>query len=143
MRMYPAGPLLLPHESSQECFVGGYRIPRGTMLLVNLWAIQNDPKIWGEPEKFRPERFQGLEVNRDGFKLMPFGSGRRGCPGEGLATRVVGLTLASVIQAFEWERIGEAMVDMTEGTGLTMPKAKALQARCLPRQAMVDLLSKI
>ncbi|GKV04526.1 hypothetical protein SLEP1_g16679 [Rubroshorea leprosula] len=143
MRMYPAGPLLLPHESSQECFVGGYRIPRGTMLLVNQWAIHNDPKIWGEPEKFRPERFQGLEGNRDGFKLMPFGSGRRSCPGEGLATRMVGLTLASVIQAFEWERIGEEMVDMTEGTGLTMPKAQALQARCRPRQAMVDLLSKI
>ncbi|GLT62909.1 hypothetical protein SLA2020_355110 [Shorea laevis] len=143
MRMYPAGPLLVPHESSQECFVGGYRIPRGTMLLVNQWAIHNDPKIWEEPEKFKPERFQGLEGNRDGFKLMPFGSGRRGCPGEGLATRMVGLTLASVIQSFEWERIGEEMVDMTEGTGLTMPKAKALQARCRPRQDMVDLLSKI
>ncbi|GLU04195.1 hypothetical protein SLE2022_213540 [Rubroshorea leprosula] len=142
MRMYPTAPLL-PHESSHECFVGGYRIPRGTMLLVNLWAIHNDPKIWEKPEKFKPERFQGLKGNRDGFKLMPFGSGRRGCPGEGLATRMVGLTLASVIQAFEWERIGEEMVDMTEGTGLTMPKAKALQARCRPRQAMVDLLSKI
>ncbi|GLU04176.1 hypothetical protein SLE2022_213370 [Rubroshorea leprosula] len=142
MRMYPTAPLL-PHESSHEYFVGGYRIPCGTMLLVNLWAIHNDPKIWEKPEKFKPERFQGLEGNRDGFKLMPFGSGRRGCPGEGLATRMVGLTLASVIQAFEWERIGEEMVDMTEGTGLTMPKAEALQARCRPRQAMVDLLSKI
>uniref|UniRef100_A0A5B7BVS7 Isoflavone 2'-hydroxylase-like n=1 Tax=Davidia involucrata TaxID=16924 RepID=A0A5B7BVS7_DAVIN len=141
LRMYPADPLLVPHESSSECMVGGFRIPGGTMLLVNMWAIQNDPKLWEEPTEFKPERFQG---ERDGFMLMPFGYGRRGCPGEGLAMRVVGLALGTLIQCFEWERAGEEeVVDMSEGTGLTMPKARPLLAKCRPRQTMVNLLSQL
>ncbi|KAF8410152.1 hypothetical protein HHK36_002674 [Tetracentron sinense] len=143
LRMYPAGPLLLPHESSEGCTVGGFSVPQGTMLLVNLWAIQNDPKVWVEPRKFKPERFEGVEGGRDKFKLMPFGSGRRGCPGENLAMRMVGLALGSLIQCFEWERIGEEMVDMTEGTGLSMPKAQPLEAKCRPRPTMVNLTSHL
>lgn len=104
--MYPAGPLLPAHESSEECTVGGFRVPRGTMLLVNVRAIQNDPKIWAEPMKFKPERFLGLEERRDGFMLLPFRAGRRGCPGEGLATRIVGLALGSLIQCFGCKRDG-------------------------------------
>ncbi|KAK3011695.1 hypothetical protein RJ639_011645 [Escallonia herrerae] len=142
-RMYPAGPLLVPHESSQECTVGGYRIPQGTMLLVNMWAIQNDPKIWEDPRKFKPERFEGLEGSRDGFKFVPFGYGRRACPGESLAMRVVGLALGSLLQCFDWERVSKEMVDMTEGPGLTMPKAQPLVAMCHPRPPMVHLLSQI
>lgn len=144
MRIKPVGPLLVPHESSKDCVVGGYRVPRGTMLLVNAWAIHNDPKNWEEPTKFKPERFEGLEgTTKVGYKLMPFGSGRRSCPGEGLAMRMVGLTLGSLIQCFEWERIGKEMVDMSEGPGLTMPKAQPLQAKCRPRQPFVNLLSQI
>ncbi|KAL7616069.1 hypothetical protein Lser_V15G00895 [Lactuca serriola] len=142
-RLKPAGPLLVPHESSEDCIVGGYKIPRGTMLLVNQWAIHHDPSIWVDPERFDPERFEGLEGTRDGFKLMPFGSGRRGCPGEGLAMRVMGLTLGLLIQCFEWERMSEKMVDMTEGLGLSMPKAKPLLAKCKPRLEMKNLLSQL
>lgn len=145
MRMYPAGPLLMPHESSEECVVGGYSIPRGTMLLVNAWGIHNDPKIWKEPTMFKPERFQGVDDQgtREGFKFMPFGSGRRGCPGEGLAMRMVGLGLGSLLQCFDWQRVGEDAIDMKEGTGLTMPKARPLIAKCSPRSSMKNLLSQI
>lgn len=143
LRMYPAGPLLVPHESSKECSVGGFRIPQGTMLLVNLWAIQSDHKIWGDPTEFRPERFEGVEGDRDGFKFVPFGSGRRGCPGEALAIRIVGLALGSLIQCFDWERVDEQMVDMTEGGGLTLPKAQPVLAKCRPRPTMVNLLSQL
>ncbi|XP_030454477.2 cytochrome P450 81Q32-like [Syzygium oleosum] len=142
MRMYPVGPLLVPHESAEECHVGGYRIPPGTMLLVNLFSIQNDPKYWPDAAKFKPERFEGMEGVRDGYKMMPFGSGRRGCPGENLALRMVGLALGSLIQCFEWDRIGDEPIDMTEGTGLTMPKAQPLLARCRPRSFTSDLLSQ-
>nr|WMZ41201.1 cytochrome P450 family 81 subfamily Q polypeptide 3 [Ipomoea batatas] len=143
MRMYPVGPLLIPHESSEECTVAGYRIPAGTMLMVNLYSIQRDPKNWDEPEKFRPERFEGSEgVTRDGYKMMPFGSGRRSCPGESLGLRMVGLSLGSLIQCFDWERIGGEMVDMTEGTGLSMPKATPLTAICKARPFVAGLLSQ-
>ncbi|KAF9622011.1 hypothetical protein IFM89_029231 [Coptis chinensis] len=142
LRIYPAGPLLVPHESSEECIVGGYNVPSGTMLLVNVWAIQQDPNIWVEPTKFKPERFDGFEGTRDGFKLMPFGSGRRGCPGEGLAMRVVGLALGALIQCFDWERVGEEMIDMSEGPGLTLPKVHPLKAKCRPRSTALNFISQ-
>ncbi|XP_050365905.1 cytochrome P450 81Q32-like [Argentina anserina] len=141
LRMYPADPLLVPHESSQECTIEGYHVPRGTMLLVNIWAIQNDPKLWEQPEQFKPERFLKNEAN--GFQMLPFGTGRRGCPGEGLATRIIGLALGSLIQCFEWERSSDEVVDMSEGAGLTMPKAQALLAKCRPRPIMLPLLSQL
>ncbi|XP_065859418.1 cytochrome P450 81Q32-like [Euphorbia lathyris] len=143
MRMYPATPMLLPHESSEDCYVGGYRVPRGTMLIVNAWAIQNDPKVWEEPKKFKPERFVGFNAIKDGFKLMPFGVGRRRCPGDALALRIIGFSLGSILQCFDWERVGQEMVDMTEGFGLTMPKAEPLRVKCKPRSSMLKLLSQI
>ncbi|KAK1405544.1 Isoflavone 2'-hydroxylase [Heracleum sosnowskyi] len=141
LRMYPVARFLIPHESSDECTIGGFHVPRGTMLLVDVKAIQNDPKIWGDPEIFRPERFQ--EGNNVGLGFMPFGSGRRKCPGEGLATRVVVLALGALIQCFNWDRIGEEMVDMTEGHGLFAPKVVTLRAKCRARPSMVSLLSEI
>lgn len=142
LRIHPVTPLLVPHESSEECRVGGYRIPSGTMLFVNLWGIQNDPKVWEDPGKFKPERFEGIEGTRDGFKLMPFGSGRRGCPGESLAMRMVGLVLGSLIQCFDWERVGKDREDMTEGTGVTVSKAKPLLAKCRLRPSIASLVSE-
>ncbi|MCD9637705.1 hypothetical protein HAX54_021142 [Datura stramonium] len=143
LRMFPAGPFLVPHESSGVCVVGGFRVPRGTMLLVNLWAIQNDAKLWEEPNEFKPERFIDIKGQRDGFRLMPFGYGRRGCPGENLAMHVAGLALGSLIQCFEWERISKELVDMTEGPGLTTPKAIPLLAKCRPRHNVVNLLAQL
>ncbi|KAJ4836226.1 hypothetical protein Tsubulata_023845, partial [Turnera subulata] len=135
MRVYPAAPLLVPHEASKECVVGGFRIPRGTILLVNAWGIQNDPNIWEDPTTFRPERFQETEGTKETLKFLPFGYGRRSCPGEGLALRMVGLALGSLIQCFEWKGVGDKTVDMTEGTGIAVPKVEPLQVvpfLCLP-----------
>ncbi|XP_023738990.1 cytochrome P450 81Q32 [Lactuca sativa] len=138
LRMYPPLPLLVPHESSEDCVVGGYDIPRGTMLLINQWAMHHDPKLWSDPERFYPERFEGT---KDGYSFMPFGSGRRSCPGEGLAMRMVGLALGLLIQCFDWERISEEMVDMREGPGLTMPKAQPLVVNCRPRPITHNLIA--
>ena len=138
LRVCPATPLLVPRESHQDCNVGGYRIPRGTMLLVNAWAIHRDPAVWADPVEFRPERF----VDGGGKKIIPFGMGRRRCPGDGLAMRVVGLVLGTMIQCFEWVRTGEELIDMEETGGLTVRKANPLQVMCRPREAMVDVLSQ-
>ncbi|XP_050367205.1 cytochrome P450 81E8-like [Argentina anserina] len=131
LRLYPAAPLLLPHLSSEDCTIGGFDLPRDTMVLINAWAIHRDPAVWEDPESFKPERFERGED--ESHKLMPFGLGRRACPGAALAQRVVGLTLGSLIQCFEWERVDEKEIDMTEGKGLTMPKAVPLEARCKAR----------
>ena len=139
LRLYPAAPLLLPHMSSEDCTIGGHDIPRETMLLVNAWAIHRDPNIWDDATSFKPERFESGESNVN--KLMPFGLGRRACPGAGLAQRTVGLTLWSLIQCFEWERISKEEVDMVEGNGLTMPKAVALEAMCRARPIIAKVLS--
>ncbi|XP_023523499.1 cytochrome P450 81E8-like [Cucurbita pepo subsp. pepo] len=141
-RLFPALPILVPRESSEDCTIGGFDVPKGTMLVVNAWAIHRDPKVWEDPNSFRPERFkegESVEVS----KLLPFGMGRRACPGAGLAHRVVGLALATLIQCFEWERLDSKEVDLTPGIGLTMPKASPLVAMFKPRTPIIHLLSQL
>ncbi|KAF9619589.1 hypothetical protein IFM89_007910 [Coptis chinensis] len=140
LRLYPTGPVVI-HESSEDCNVGGFHVPSGTILLMNFWAVHRDPNVWKEPMKFNPERFQGVEGEKDGFKLIPFGFGRRRCPGEALAMRMVGLTLGSLIQCFEWERFGDELVDMSEGAGLNLPRAKPLVAMCRPRLTKKNIMA--
>ena len=110
LRLYPPQPLLLPHFSSEDCIVGGFHIPRGTILLVNAWFMHRDPNLWEEPTKFKPERFEATNGEREGFKYIPFGIMRRACPGAGMGTRVISLALGELIQCFDWERVGEEMV---------------------------------
>ncbi|KAL2531815.1 Cytochrome [Abeliophyllum distichum] len=117
-----------------------YDVPRGTILLVNSWAIHRDPKVWDDPTSFNPERFEGKEVET--HKLMPFGMGRRACPGSGLGQRMVGLALGSLIQCFEWERISGEKADFSEGTGLTMPKKKPLEVMCKSREIVHKVLQE-
>ncbi|KAK6939680.1 Cytochrome P450 [Dillenia turbinata] len=143
LRMYPITPIITPHESSNDCTVGGYHVPRGTILFVNIWSIQNNPKFWADPRTFNPERFLGVEGGRDGFKFMPFGSGRRGCPGEGFAILMIALVLGSIIQCFDWERNHENLIDMSEGIGFLLSKAQPLQAKCKPRPIMSKILSQV
>ncbi|WVZ60630.1 hypothetical protein U9M48_010623 [Paspalum notatum var. saurae] len=141
LRLYPGAPLLLPHESSADCKVGGYDVPRGTMLIVNVYAIHRDPAVWEHPAEFRPERFE--DGKAEGRLLMPFGMGRRKCPGETLALRTVGLVLGTLIQCFHWNRVDGVEVDMAEGGGLTMPKVVPLEATCRPREAMRGVLQQL
>lgn len=140
LRLFPPVPVITPHESSSDCTIGEYNIRSKTMLLVNAWAIHRDPELWEDPTSFKPERFEGVESDTYRLKLIPFGMGRRGCPGAGLGNRVVALVLASLIQCFDWERCGEELVDMSEGTGLTMPKLIPLEAMFKAREEMTEVL---
>ncbi|KAL6227944.1 hypothetical protein ACLB2K_001898 [Fragaria x ananassa] len=103
LRLYPAAPMLLPHFASDDCIVSGFDIPSDTLVLVNAWALHRDPTLWDDPESFKPERFVMGRNKDEARKFIPFGMGRRACPGAGLAQREVGLTLASLIQCFEWK----------------------------------------
>ncbi|KAF0915076.1 hypothetical protein E2562_033192 [Oryza meyeriana var. granulata] len=141
LRLYPAAPLLPSHESSTDCKVNGYHVPSGTMLLVNVAAIHRDPTVWEGPTEFKPERFE--DGKSKGLFMIPFGMGRRKCPGEVLALLTIGLVLGTLIQCFDWDRVDCAEVDMTQGSGLTNPKAVPLNALCKPREAMRDILQKL
>lgn len=133
MRLHPAGPLLLPYKVKNEAEVSGYILPKGIQVLVNAWAIGRDPKYWTEPMEFRPERFVASSIDYKGcnFKYIPFGAGRRICPGMPLAVRMVPLMVASLIQAFDWRLpggISPEELNMEEKFGVTLKKAIPLRA---------------
>ncbi|KAH6796290.1 hypothetical protein C2S51_037276 [Perilla frutescens var. frutescens] len=141
LRLFPPVPLLVPHAPSQDCKIGGYDIPKGTMVLVNAWAIHRDREVWKDPLSFKPERFEGVQMET--HLLLPFGMGRRACPGAGLAHKFVGFAVASLIQCFDWERPTPEKIDMSEGSGTTLPKMKTLEALCKPRNVMEKLLQQV
>ncbi|KFK29807.1 hypothetical protein AALP_AA7G181700 [Arabis alpina] len=138
LRLYPAGPLLGPREALEDCTVAGYNVSRGTRLIVNVWKIQRDPKVYMEPNEFRPERFitgeaKVFDVRGKNFELIPFGSGRRSCPGSSLALQVLHLGLARFLHSFEVKTVLDSPVDMSESPGLTIPKATPLEVLISPR----------
>ncbi|XP_068654799.1 xanthotoxin 5-hydroxylase CYP82C4-like [Aristolochia californica] len=85
LRLYPAGPLALPHEAMEDCNIGGFHVPAGTRIIANLYKLHRDPRVWLEPEEFRPSRFltshRDMDVRGKHFEFVPFGSGRQMCPG--------------------------------------------------------------
>lgn len=127
LRLYPAAPLLIPHESLENCTVDGFHIAKKTRIIVNAWAIGRDPSVWIDPEKFLPERFLGsqLDVRGRDFQLIPFGAGRRSCPGMQLGLTLVRLLLAQLVHCFDWKLPNGMLsseLDMTEDIGFTSPR---------------------
>ncbi|KAK6125330.1 hypothetical protein DH2020_040928 [Rehmannia glutinosa] len=109
-------------------------------LELDLQVGHQRPQSMGRAHEFKPERFEGREVEPQ--TLLTFGMGRKACPGAGLGHRLVGLALGSLIQCFDWERVGLEEIDLTEGVGLTMPKLKPLEAMCRPREIMLKVLQE-
>ncbi|XP_043695092.1 cytochrome P450 CYP82D47-like [Telopea speciosissima] len=137
LRLYPVAPLMIPHEAIEDCNVGGFRIIAGTRVIVNAWKIHRDPNIWSNPLEFQPERFltshADVDVRGKNFELIPFGSGRRSCPGISFALETMHMMLARLLHEFELGTPLDEPVDMTEGTGLTMPKETPLEVHLSPR----------
>ncbi|XP_061371828.1 cytochrome P450 71D11-like [Gastrolobium bilobum] len=125
LRLHPPVPLLLPRECGQACEINGYHIPAKSRVIVNAWAIGRDPKYWIEPERFYPERFMNSSINYKGsnFEYIPFGAGRRICPGSTLGLINVELALALLLYHFDW-KIPNGMksedLDMTEQFGVAV-----------------------
>ncbi|XP_023543392.1 cytochrome P450 CYP736A12-like isoform X2 [Cucurbita pepo subsp. pepo] len=131
LRLHPPAPLLVPHESVEDCTVDDFHIPKKSRIIVNAWAIGRDPSAWIDPEKFIPDRFIGSQVDVKGknFQLIPFGAGRRSCPGMQLGLIMVNLLLAQLVHCFDWELpngMTPSELDMTEKFGLTCPRARDL-----------------
>ncbi|KAG5231019.1 cytochrome P450 [Salix suchowensis] len=136
-RLYPAAPLSIPHELMEECTIGGYHILAGTRLFTNLSKIHRDPQVWSDPDEFRPERFLTDHKNCDfrgqHFELIPFGSGRRMCPGVSFSIQILNLVLATLLHGFKIETLNDALIDMIETGGITNIKATPLKALLTPR----------
>ncbi|KAJ0986434.1 hypothetical protein J5N97_004790 [Dioscorea zingiberensis] len=139
LRLHPPAPLLVPRECREECNVQGYKIPVGTTVIVNAWAIMRDPKLWENPEDFLPERFDGVAINYRGqnFQFIPFGAGRRMCPGMQLGIAIVEITLANVLYHFNWELPTGTNMDMTESLTVVLHKKSPLILKATPGMALV------
>ncbi|VVA36199.1 PREDICTED: geraniol [Prunus dulcis] len=128
-RLHPVVPLLLPRRAQADIEICGYIVPKGAQVLVNAWAIGRDPTIWDNPTSFIPERFLGLDIDVTGqnFELIPFGGGRRICPGLPLAMRMLNLMLGSLINSFDNWKLEDGVVpekmNMDEKFGLTLQMA--------------------
>ncbi|KAM0015469.1 putative geraniol 8-hydroxylase [Helianthus debilis subsp. tardiflorus] len=131
MRLHISVPLLVPHKTECVVKLGEYIVPRNTQILVNAWAMARDPKYWENPIKFNPERFleNGLDYKGQHFEFIPFGSGRRMCPGIPLAHRVVSLMVASFVYHYDWKLPhAKEDMDMNDIFGLTLLRATPLIA---------------
>ncbi|XP_057463308.1 geraniol 8-hydroxylase-like isoform X2 [Actinidia eriantha] len=128
-RLHPPSPLLVPRKVETDVEICGFTIPKGTQVLVNTWSIGRDPSVWEDPKLFKPERFLGSEIDVRGrdMELLPFGGGRRICPGMPLALRMVHLMLGSLINLFDWKFDEPENLKMEEKFGLTLQKARPLR----------------
>ncbi|XP_010676209.2 flavonoid 3'-monooxygenase CYP75B137 [Beta vulgaris subsp. vulgaris] len=130
LRLHPVLPLLVPHCPSESRVVGGYTIPKGARVFINVWAIHRDPSVWTEPSKFDPERFlldaNQFDFNGNNFNYIPFGSGRRICAGIGLAERMVLFIMASLLHSFNWKLPEGEELNLEEKFGIVLSKRTPL-----------------
>ncbi|CAH2057850.1 unnamed protein product [Thlaspi arvense] len=140
-RVHPPAPLLVPRKAEADAEILGFKVPKDTQVLVNVWAIGRDPSVWANPTRFEPERFLGKEIDVKGrdYELTPFGGGRRICPGLPLAVKTVSLMLASLLYSFDWKipnGIVSKDLDMDETFGLTLHKTNPLHAIPVKKRAI-------
>ncbi|XP_024930823.2 desmethyl-deoxy-podophyllotoxin synthase-like [Ziziphus jujuba] len=137
LRLHPPGPLLLPRECREACKIDGYEIPLKTRVIVNAWAIGRDPEYWNDAESFIPERFDGSSIDYKGtdFEYIPFGAGRRMCPGIAFGMANVEIPLANLLYHFNWQLPSgkePENLDMTEAFGSTVGKKNDLYLIAIP-----------
>ncbi|CAN1827672.1 Cytochrome P450 705A20 [Linum perenne] len=140
LRLHPPA-VIAPRECGEDCKIGGFDIPKGVAVAINVFSVMRDPEVWVDPNEFRPERFvhddgrvkgtvgAGAGVGAAGF--IPFGGGRRMCPGSAMALSLICCTVAAMVQCFDWElENGEDTVSMEATSGFNMSLAQPLL--CLP-----------
>lgn len=132
LRLHPAVPFLIPRRAFETCEVMNYTIPKNTQIFINVWAIGRDPKVWEDSLSFTPERFLGssLDFKGQNYEFIPFGAGRRMCPGLPLGIKIIQSILASLINQFDWvlpNNEDPAKLDMKGKFGVTLQKEKPLR----------------
>jgi cytochrome P450 len=136
LRLYPAAPLSGPREFSENCTLGNFQVKKGTRLITNLWKIHTDPNVWPDPLEFNPERFltthKDVDFRGNHFELLPFGSGRRMCPGISFGLQMLHFSLASFLHSFDILNPTPGLIDMSEKFGITNTKATPLEILVKP-----------
>ncbi|XP_050256913.1 cytochrome P450 736A117-like [Quercus robur] len=137
LRLHPILPLLTPRESCRDAKIQGYDIAVGTQVFINVWAIGRDPGLWDNPEEFHPERFLTSSIDFKGhnFQFIPFGAGRRGCPGISFSITTIKLVLAKLLHYFDWtlpDGTRGVDLDMTESIGMVIHRKFPLVAVAIP-----------
>ncbi|KAK1430559.1 hypothetical protein QVD17_13384 [Tagetes erecta] len=129
-RLHTPLPLLIQRCPSVTCKVGGYTVPKGSIVFMNVWAIHRDPNNWSDPLEFKPERFLNgkWDYNGSNLKFLPFGSGRRICPGMPLGNKMLMYIVASLLHSFEWKLPQDDEFELREEFGLVAKKKKPLVA---------------
>lgn len=133
LRLHPPAPFLIPRKAEADIEVHNFVVPKGTQLFINAWVIGRDPNFWEEPDLFRPERFIRSEMDVKGrdFGLIPFGGGRRICPGLPLAMRMLYSMLGTLINSFDWELedgFTPENLNMDENFHFVLQKSQPLRA---------------
>lgn len=138
LRLHPPTPLMLPRRANTNVKIGGYDILKDSVVHVNVWAIARDPEIWKNPLEFRPERFLEDDVDMKGadFRLLPFGAGRRVCPGAQLGINLVTSKIAHLLHHFSWDvpnGTSPNEIDMGASPGVVTFMRSPLKAVPTPR----------
>ncbi|GMI67358.1 cytochrome P450, family 71, subfamily A, polypeptide 22 [Hibiscus trionum] len=131
LRLHPVAPLLLPRQTSASVELGGYDVPSNTTVLINAWAIQRDPEWWENPEEFMPERFEnsGVDLKGEDFRFIPFGLGRRSCPGLSFGVASIEYMVANLVYCFDWKLADGGIpenLDMSEVYGIAVNRKTPL-----------------
>jgi len=132
-RLHPPGPLLAPHKCDENVNILGFNVPKKAQILVNVWAMGRDSTIWENSNMFMPERFLECDINYKGnnFELIPFGAGKRICPGLPLPHRTVHLIVASLLHNFEWtlaDGLKPEDMSMEQQFGLSLKRIQSLKS---------------
>ena len=148
LRLHPPTPLMLPHKASAGVKIAGYNIPKGANVVVNVWAVARDPKIWDDPLEYRPERFlqESIDIKGSDYRVLPFGAGRRVCPGAQLGINLVASMIGHLLHHFKWalpDGTRPEDVDMMESPGIVTFMATPLQAVATPRLDKEELYRRV
>ncbi|CAH8368926.1 unnamed protein product [Eruca vesicaria subsp. sativa] len=122
LRLHTVAPLLIPYRPSETTVVNGFTIPRDSKMFINVWAIHRNPDVWENPLEFDPSRFlnKSYDFNGNDFNYIPFGAGRRICPGIAMGERVVLYNIATLLHSFDWELPQGERVEVEEKFGITL-----------------------
>ncbi|KAL2895798.1 Cytochrome P450 98A2 [Bienertia sinuspersici] len=145
LRLHPPTPLMLPHKAKAHVKIGGYDIPKGSIVYVNVWGLGRDPNAWRDPNEFRPERFFEDDVDMKGHdhRLLPFGAGRRICPGTQLGINLVTSMLGHLLHHFDWNPPNGEEIEMKEAPGIVTYMSTPLQAVPVPRLSAEHLYKRV